>query len=107
MIWSLFFVIPTFFISMIIMMVIPDGNAIKMWFMRNIVPGLTVSELLLFILATPVQFGLGWRFFDGAFRSLVYAKTANVRYFHCLILDGCIGGTRYWNYVLVFSVFID
>jgi Cu+-exporting ATPase len=107
MMWSLFFVIPTFFISMIIMMVLPDGNALKMWFMQNIVPGLTVSDLLLFILATPVQFGLGWRFFDGAFRSLVYAKTANVRYFHGLILDGCTGGPRYGDNVLVFSVFID
>ena len=78
--WSLLFVIPTFFISMIIMMVLPDGNVLKMWFMQDIVSGLTISDLLLFILATPVQFGLGWRFFDGAFRSLVFAKTANVRY---------------------------
>jgi Cu+-exporting ATPase len=65
---------------MIIMMVLPDGNVLKMWFMQDIVSGLTISDLLLFILATPVQFGLGWRFFDGAFRSLVFAKTANVRY---------------------------
>ena len=77
-IMSLVFVLPTFFVSMIIMMVLPDENSLRIWFMESIVPGLTISDLVLFLLATPVQFGLGWHFFNGAYRSLVYAKTANV-----------------------------
>jgi Cu+-exporting ATPase len=75
---SLIFAIPTFFISMVVMMMLPPNNPLSIWFMTQIVPGMTISDLSLLILATPVQFGLGYRFFKGAYKALFYSKVANV-----------------------------
>ncbi|KAI9089459.1 E1-E2 ATPase-domain-containing protein [Phlyctochytrium arcticum] len=72
------FAIPTFLISMIFMMALPPGHWLRVKMMDEVRPGLTLSGLILAILATPVQFGLGWRFYRGAWRSLWYAKSANM-----------------------------
>jgi Cu+-exporting ATPase len=74
---SLVFVIPTFIISMVFMMIFMD-NAIAIWLMSDLIPGLSFGDLFLFILATPVQFWLGLRFYVGAWKSLFYLKTANM-----------------------------
>ena len=58
---GLIFAIPSFLISMVFMMI----PALEDYFMYEIIPGLDVSSLILFLLATPVQFVLGSRFYIG------------------------------------------
>lgn len=50
------FALPTFTISMILMMFLPTSSIVWQWLMHEIVPGLTREVLITFILATPVQF---------------------------------------------------
>ncbi|KAI9197431.1 uncharacterized protein BJ171DRAFT_427961 [Polychytrium aggregatum] len=76
--YALVLVIPTFVISMVVMMLLPEGNPAREAFMHNIIPGLSVSSLVLFLLATPVQFWLGYRFYRGAYKSIRYTKVANM-----------------------------
>jgi len=66
MIISLIFTIPTFIIAMILMMI----PALHMTMMYQIVPGLSVSDLLLWILATPMQFWVGKSFYINSWISL-------------------------------------
>ncbi|KAI8909561.1 hypothetical protein EDD86DRAFT_190574 [Gorgonomyces haynaldii] len=73
--WALVFVIPTFFFSMVLMVM---DNSLSHFFMRPILPGLQLDELILFLLATPVQFWLGARFYRQSYKSLFYLKTANM-----------------------------
>ncbi|KAJ3306742.1 serine/threonine protein kinase Ran1 [Kappamyces sp. JEL0829] len=74
---SLAFVIPTFLVSMVFMMAFPDSAANK-WLMQEVVDGLSYGDISLFLFATPVQFWLGRRFYVGAWKSLVYLRTANM-----------------------------
>ena len=76
--FSLIFVIPTFFIFMIIMMFFPSDNILNQILMSRIVSGVTVDQILGFALATPMQFWFGARFYVGAYKALWYAGTANV-----------------------------
>ena len=71
------FALPAFLISMIFMMLFPLSGP-NLWLMDNIVPGLPRADLILFVLATPVQFWLGLRFYRGAWKSLRYLKAANM-----------------------------
>lgn len=73
------FASPTFFISMIVMMVFPEDNSLRMFFMQEIIDGLTVDGLVTFLLATPVQFWLGKRFYKGAYSSVFHTHSANVK----------------------------
>ncbi|CAG8474040.1 1097_t:CDS:1 [Ambispora gerdemannii] len=75
---SLWFAIPTFIISMIFMTALPTSNEVRMAFMKQIIPGLEVGTLILFLLATPVQFYLGGPFYVKAWKSLYYARIANM-----------------------------
>jgi Cu+-exporting ATPase len=75
---SLCFAIPMALISMIFMMLLPRDNAITMAFMYQIIPGLQVGTLILFILATPVQFLLGYPFYTKGIRSIWYSHQANM-----------------------------
>ncbi|CAG8495558.1 10000_t:CDS:2 [Paraglomus occultum] len=75
---SLVAAIPTFVISMIIMMWLPDGNPIKEKFGTQIVPGLDVATVIMFVIATPVQFYLGAPFYAKAYKSIRYAHVANM-----------------------------
>eukprot|EP01137_Pigoraptor_chileana_P025404 Opistho-2@94854 len=63
---SLALVIPIFFISM----VFPYIPSVEHVFKTEITSGLTVMSFTLFILTTPIQFGVGARFYIGAFKSL-------------------------------------
>ncbi|KAI9255291.1 E1-E2 ATPase-domain-containing protein [Sporodiniella umbellata] len=76
--WSLLFAIPVILIAMVFIMGLPFTNHVRMSFERELTHGLTVADLVLFLLATPVQFWLGWPFYVKAYKSLVYAHTANM-----------------------------
>ncbi|RIB21209.1 E1-E2 ATPase-domain-containing protein [Gigaspora rosea] len=75
---SLIFAVPTFFITMIFMMVLPESNSIRMGLEYQIIPGLEVNTLILFIFATPVQFILGYPFYIKGIRSIWYSRQANM-----------------------------
>ncbi|KAJ3162488.1 hypothetical protein HDU86_004970 [Geranomyces michiganensis] len=70
--------LPTVVISMVIMMALPQDNPVRMAFMTRVCPGLTVAGLCQAILATPMQFGLGSRFYRGAWTALRKARSANM-----------------------------
>ncbi|KAI7898103.1 E1-E2 ATPase-domain-containing protein [Cokeromyces recurvatus] len=76
--WSFVFAVPVVLISMIFMMALPSSNPVHRAFVKEITHGLSVGDLVLFLLATPVQFWLGWPFYVKAWRSLVYSRTANM-----------------------------
>ncbi|XP_021895268.1 probable copper-transporting ATPase HMA5 [Carica papaya] len=64
--WSLVFTIPVFLIAMIFMYIpgIKDGLETK------VVNMLSVGEIIRWILSTPVQFIIGWRFYTGSYKAL-------------------------------------
>ncbi|KAF2846908.1 copper-transporting ATPase-like protein [Plenodomus tracheiphilus IPT5] len=65
-IFSAWFAVPVFLTSMFIPMFLPFLNygAIR------IIPGLYVGDLICLVLTTPVQFGIGKRFYVSAYKSL-------------------------------------
>jgi Cu+-exporting ATPase len=73
----LIFVIPAFFIEMIFMMAVPDWE-ISWFFMQEIYPGINLDDIIMLILATPVQFILGFRFCKGAYKTFRYLRSANM-----------------------------
>ncbi|CAJ0873554.1 1623_t:CDS:2 [Entrophospora sp. SA101] len=73
---SLLFAIPTFLIVMVFMMIGP--NPINELLTYQIITGLDVETLILFLLATPVQFILGYPFYVKGFKSLYYTRKANM-----------------------------
>ncbi|CAG8554959.1 7290_t:CDS:2 [Paraglomus occultum] len=70
--------IPTFLIAMVIMLWLPNDNPVRMKLQTQITPGLDIGTLILFTLATPVQFYLGAPFYIKAYKSLRYAHAANM-----------------------------
>jgi len=76
--FSFLFAIPTLIIEMIFKMILPKDNPINEAFMYQIIPGFEVGTLILFILATPVQFVLGYPFYIKGFRSIWYSRQANM-----------------------------
>lgn len=64
--WSLVFTIPVFLTSMVFMYI----PGIKGLLDSKIVKMLTIGEVIRWVLATPVQFIFGWRFYIGAYKSL-------------------------------------
>lgn len=76
--WSFLFAVPVVLISMIFMMALPSSNPVHKAFMKEITPGLSIGDLILFLLSTPVQFWLGLPFYTKAYKSLVYSRTANM-----------------------------
>ncbi|RZC57542.1 hypothetical protein C5167_004843 [Papaver somniferum] len=71
--WSLVFTIPVFLTSMVFMYI----PGIKHVLDAKVVNMLTIGELLRWILATPVQFIIGHRFYTGAYKALRH-KSANM-----------------------------
>jgi Cu+-exporting ATPase len=70
--------IPTFIIAMILDMLLPDTNPAKHWLMLEVAPGLHLEALILFLLATPVQFLAGANFYRSAFKSLYQTGSPNM-----------------------------
>ncbi|RDX95775.1 putative copper-transporting ATPase HMA5, partial [Mucuna pruriens] len=64
--WSLVFTVPVFLTSMVLMYVPVIKDALD----AKLVNMLTVGEVARWVLATPVQFVLGWRFYYGSYKSL-------------------------------------
>ena len=69
---SALFTLPVVFISMILPM-LPFKQAKT--FAVEIVDGLSLHTLLLWVLTTPVQFIFGWRFYVGAYKALRHCST--------------------------------
>ncbi|KAM7525740.1 hypothetical protein LguiA_015642 [Lonicera macranthoides] len=68
--WSLVFTIPVFLTSMVFMYI----PGIKHGLDTKVVNMLTIGELLRWILATPVQFIIGRRFYTGSYKSLCHGS---------------------------------
>ncbi|ORX78321.1 heavy metal translocatin [Basidiobolus meristosporus CBS 931.73] len=76
--WALSFAIPAFIIGIIFDVALSKENRVRRAFASEVCPGLSVSFLIMWILATPVQFILAWPFYRKAYKSLRYAHTANM-----------------------------
>ncbi|ORX89354.1 heavy metal translocatin, partial [Basidiobolus meristosporus CBS 931.73] len=76
--WALSFAIPAFIIGIIFDVALSKENKVRRAFASEVCPGLSVSFLIMWILATPVQFFLAWPFYRKAYKSLRYAHTANM-----------------------------
>ncbi|KAJ3178412.1 hypothetical protein HDU85_005210 [Gaertneriomyces sp. JEL0708] len=99
--WAFAFAFPTFLFAMIFMMALPEMNPVRMAMMKELTPGLTVVGLITFILATPVQFVLGARFYRGAYKSLRYAKSANM---DVLVALGTSAAYFYSVYAIIYDM---
>ncbi|KAG0374148.1 serine/threonine protein kinase Ran1 [Mortierella sp. AD032] len=75
---SLVFAIPMFIVSMVFMMMLPKTNPIRIGLMKEVTAGLRIQDIILFVLATPVQFWLAQPFYRKAYRALRYTRTANM-----------------------------
>lgn len=64
--WSCLFSIPVFMFSMVLPMISPIGD----WLNYKLYNNLTTGILLRWILCTPVQFIIGWRFYIGSYHAL-------------------------------------
>ncbi|KAJ3680512.1 hypothetical protein LUZ60_016790 [Juncus effusus] len=87
--WSLVFTIPVFLTSMVFMYIPYTKEGLD----KKVVNMLTVGELIRFILSTPVQFIIGWRFYTGSYKALkrgsanmdvLIALGTNAAYFYSL-----------------------
>ncbi|KAJ2160912.1 hypothetical protein GGF46_001897 [Coemansia sp. RSA 552] len=76
--WSLVFSVPMLVFSMIIDMALPDSNRVAQAFHRKVFQEYSVSVVIIFVIATAAQVTLGLHFYKHAFKSLVWAKTANM-----------------------------
>ncbi|XP_051882485.1 copper-transporting ATPase 2-like [Pristis pectinata] len=74
--FSLVFGIPVFGL-MIYVMVMDNNYSDSMALEQNIIPGLSILNLVFFVLCTPVQFIGGWYFYVQTYKSLKH-KTANM-----------------------------
>ncbi|KAJ3046643.1 serine/threonine protein kinase Ran1, partial [Rhizophlyctis rosea] len=99
--FSLLFAIPIFLFSMVLMMFLPEHNVARMWVMQEVTMGLTYEALFAWILATPVQFWLGWRFYRGSWKSLRYTKSANM---DVLVALGTSAAYFYSVYAVIFGI---
>ncbi|KAG0473314.1 hypothetical protein HPP92_015171 [Vanilla planifolia] len=87
--WSLLFTIPVFLTSMVFMYI----PGIKDVLDTKVINMLNIGELLRWILSTPVQFIVGWRFYTGSYKALrhgsanmdvLIALGTNAAYFYSL-----------------------
>ncbi|KAI8818230.1 E1-E2 ATPase-domain-containing protein [Fimicolochytrium jonesii] len=70
--------LPTVIFSMIFMMALPEESGVRMAMMMEVVPGLSVVGLVMFCIATPVQVGLGWGFYQRGWKAVRYTHSANM-----------------------------
>lgn len=69
--WSLIFTVPVFLTSMVFMPI----PSIKRGLDTKIINMLTVGGILRWVLCTPVQFVIGWRFYSGSYKALRHGST--------------------------------
>ncbi|KAJ3065736.1 serine/threonine protein kinase Ran1 [Podochytrium sp. JEL0797] len=72
------FALPAVILDMIIGMSLSPENPARQWVDAELFPGVSRLAGIMFLLASPVQFWLGMRFYVGAWRSLRYAGSANM-----------------------------
>lgn len=77
------FAVPTFFIGMVVMVIFGKDHIVSKFLMYELIDGVSIEDMLLLILATPVQFWLGSRFYIGAWKSFKYLKSSNVYLLSC------------------------
>ncbi|RHZ70577.1 hypothetical protein Glove_269g57 [Diversispora epigaea] len=75
---SILFSIPTFIIGMIFMMFLKDTSFTKNALGFQVFPGLNIGTLIMFLIATPVQFYIGYPFYVKSYHSIRYTRTANM-----------------------------
>ncbi|KAF8338088.1 haloacid dehalogenase-like hydrolase-domain-containing protein [Cantharellus anzutake] len=63
---SLVLSIPTFIVGVLAMILLPERNSFRMWWETPFWGGATRATIALWIIATFVQFGVGWIFYKGA-----------------------------------------
>lgn len=68
--WSLVFTIPVFLTSMVFMYIPGIKHALD----TKVVQMLTIGEIIRWVLATPVQFVIGWRFYSGSYKALKHGS---------------------------------
>ncbi|CAF1841181.1 unnamed protein product [Brassica napus] len=87
--WSLVFTVPVFLTAMVFMYI----PGIKHLLMYKVINMLTIGEIIRWLLATPVQFIIGWRFYVGSYKALrrgsanmdvLIALGTNAAYFYSL-----------------------
>ncbi|KFK40512.1 hypothetical protein AALP_AA2G005400 [Arabis alpina] len=87
--WSLVFTVPVFLTAMVFMYI----PGIKDLLMFKVINMLTIGEIIRWVLATPVQFVIGWRFYVGSYKALrrgsgnmdvLIALGTNAAYFYSL-----------------------
>ncbi|KAJ3218246.1 ATPase Cu transporting protein 7B [Dinochytrium kinnereticum] len=90
---SLIFAVPTFILSMVIEMALPETNFLRRELMREIVPGLTINTLLCFLLATPmdvlIALGTSAAYFYSVYSiidSVIQRKMGDHQYFETSVL---------------------
>ncbi|XP_047081249.1 copper-transporting ATPase HMA4 [Lolium rigidum] len=64
--WSCLFSVPVFLFAMVLPMLPPFGD----WLFYKIYNNMTIGMLLRWLLCSPVQFIIGWRFYIGAYHAL-------------------------------------
>ena len=98
---ALFFAIPAFFISMVVMMMLPSDNVLRRYLMQEVWPGLSLDELIMALIATPVQFVLGARFYIGSWKSVMRLHSANM---DVLVALGTTIAYLFSVYALAFNI---
>eukprot|EP00958_Prasinococcus_capsulatus_P003786 scaffold346_cov387-Prasinococcus_capsulatus_cf.AAC.29 len=101
---SLLFSVPLF----IMMMILAHIPGVKEVLHTDLLPGdkhtLTVMSLVAFLLATPVQFWLGSRFYVGAYKSIFVSHVANM---DVLIAIGTSAAYFYSLFVVIWDIVTD
>ncbi|XP_010533660.1 PREDICTED: probable copper-transporting ATPase HMA5 [Tarenaya hassleriana] len=64
--WSLVFTVPVFLTSMVFMYIPGIGHLLDF----EVINMLTIGEIIRWVLSTPVQFFIGWRFYTGSYKAL-------------------------------------
>ncbi|KAJ3060717.1 hypothetical protein HDU98_003345, partial [Podochytrium sp. JEL0797] len=96
------FALPAAVLDTIIGMMLSPENPARQWVDVELVLGVSRLEGIMFLLATPVQFWLGMRFYVGAWRSLRYAGSANM---DVLVALGTSAAYFYSTATLLVSLF--
>jgi len=105
-IWGLVFTVPLFLLGMgRDLMLIPAQLGGAAWF-----------NILLFLLATPVQFGVGWQYYTGAFKAIrggeanmdvLIAMGSSAAYFYSIpVAFGLLAGHEYFETAAVIITLI-
>jgi hypothetical protein len=89
------FFIPTILLVFILQ---HSGGAVSRSLHAEVCPGLNVVTLIAWLLATPVQFGVGWPLYQSAWRALYYGKNANIDLLVSILSFPCFCSAKFLNF---------